>query len=128
MPRNILVSDASVRGDVLRHVQLEVPGELLSVRELIRMRIYHDAGEKRKQPSPLLKGARPPGHRQEAQAQVAPLTFDAECQVGLAIEAFQHKELFVLVNDRQMESLDEEIFLSDETTISFLNLSASQGA
>ncbi len=122
MPRQILVSDASVRGKVLRHVQLEVPGDLISVRELIRMRIYHDAGEKRKRPSPLLQLLRAANEDNAPQARAVPLTFDAECQLRLAIDAFQNKSLFVLVNDRQMDALDEEIFLSDETTISFLNL------
>ncbi|MET4108354.1 hypothetical protein [Hymenobacter sp. UYP22] len=52
---------------------------------------------------------------------------DAEQQVYHALEAFQQNGFFVLVNDRQVESLDEEVWLGSGATASFLKLTPLVG-
>ena len=47
---------------------------------------------------------------------------DAEQQVYQALHAFENNGFFLLVNDRQVESLDEEIWLGEGATASFLKL------
>ena len=52
---------------------------------------------------------------------------DAEQQVYRALEAFQKNGFFVLVNDRQVESLDQEVWLGTGATASFLKLTPLVG-
>jgi hypothetical protein len=43
-------------------------------------------------------------------------------QYERAVEAFEHKGILVLVGDRQVNSLDEEIELRPDTQVSFVRL------
>ena len=47
---------------------------------------------------------------------------DWEAQYARAIEAFTRNGFFVLVDDQQLESLDDEIFVRPGTAISFVKL------
>ena len=44
-----------------------------------------------------------------------------------ALHAFENNGFFLLVNDRQVESLDEEIWLGEGATASFLKLTPLVG-
>jgi hypothetical protein len=52
---------------------------------------------------------------------------DAEQQTYRALEAFQNNGFFLLVNDRQAESLDEEVWLGAGATASFVKLTPLVG-
>ncbi len=43
-------------------------------------------------------------------------------QFDVALEAFEANRILILVNERQAESLDEEIVVEPDTTVSFLRL------
>ena len=47
---------------------------------------------------------------------------DAERQVQQALAAFESNGFFVLVGDRQLESLDERIAVTDDTEVKFMKL------
>lgn len=51
-----------------------------------------------------------------------PRLLDAEAQCALAVKGFGSNGFFVLVNDRQAESLDEEIIVGPDTKVSFVKL------
>ena len=104
---------------------LDFLNEAITARELIRERVYEEvrmyraANPSRRralvQPAPeeeILNGPRIPKARQ----------IDWEQQVQLALEAFQRNGFFILVDDRQIESLDETIALTPATQVSFVQL------
>jgi hypothetical protein len=47
---------------------------------------------------------------------------DADRQVQVALSAFDENRYFLLVDDRQVEELDEEFGVSEQTKVSFLRL------
>jgi len=47
---------------------------------------------------------------------------DADEQVDIAISAFSENKYFFLVDDRQVESLDDEFGITDDTKVTFLKL------
>ena len=47
---------------------------------------------------------------------------DADAQCRHAVEAFQSNGFFMLVDDRQVEDLDEEIGVTGQTCVSFVKL------
>jgi hypothetical protein len=51
-----------------------------------------------------------------------PRQVDPQAQFEKAIQAFEGNGFLVLVDDRQVESLDDEIALHPETSVSFLKL------
>ena len=50
-----------------------------------------------------------------------------EKQLQIALEAFEGNGYFVLINDRQAESLDDEVVVTADATISFVKLTPLVG-
>jgi hypothetical protein len=56
-----------------------------------------------------------------------PRHIDWKQQFEKALEAFEKNQILVLVNDRQAESLEEEITVGPDTQVSFLRLTMLVG-
>ncbi|KUJ48203.1 hypothetical protein [Verrucosispora sp. FIM060022] len=110
---------------------LQIFEERLTLRELIRRRIHQEVAEyNAATPAPrrllvqptsterVLNGGREQGERRRV---------DAARQVALAEEAFGRNGFVVLVGDRQVEELDEEVDLRRDTEVTFLKLVALVG-
>lgn len=127
----VCVRDESPTGQSLWELSLEFLTERISVRELLRERVHHEVREFNRQKDNLvfrglvqpedaertLNGSKLKTHR--------PL--DGEAQFALAVEGFSTNAFFVLVGDRQAESLDEEFVVGPQTTISFVKLTPLVG-
>ncbi len=133
MTTTLTVRDESPGGGTLHEVTLEFLDETISVRELIRARIYqevqdhnlrqHVAGPYRGlvQPEGIereLNGARP-GSRSRP--------VDWKAQFARATEAFDAGQILILIDDRQAESLDETFTIRPDSDVSFLRLSLLVG-
>ncbi|WP_181445347.1 hypothetical protein [Micromonospora endophytica] len=106
---------------------LRIFEERLTLRELIRRRIHQEVAEYNAaapvprrllvQPTPTERalngdpGAERPHRR-----------IDPQRQVALAEEAFRRNGFVVLVGDRQVEELDDEVDLRRDTEVTFLKL------
>lgn len=91
----------------------------LALREVVRRRVVHEvaAGELRGLVQPTEAERVLNGYAVGATRRV-----DAERQVELALAAFERNGFLVLVGDRQIEDLDEEIELSAGVEVTFLKL------
>jgi hypothetical protein len=108
--------DETTSGDRDAGRGLDVPEDRLTVRELIRRRVHQDAAEHHAAGGPRHRGpVRPreaaPGRRT-----------DPAARTERALRAFEGNGLLVLVGDRQITELDEEIALPPGTEITFLTL------
>lgn len=126
MAITVVVRDENVSGNVLRETRLELINHRTTARHIIRERtIFEVADYNKKQslracgqvaPTQVevdLNGCDPKKNRQPA---------DIEKQFEIACEAFERRRFVVLLDDRQIESLDEEILVQAETTVTFLRL------
>ncbi len=102
-----------------------VTGEMISVQELIRLRIFKEVEEyNQKQPEVFRMLIQP----QEAERVLngyklnRPRQIDPQAQYEKALEAFRSNGFIMLVDDRQVGSLDEKISLRPETKVNFLKL------
>ena len=104
---------------------LAVAEERITLRELIRARVFQEVAEYNTRQGEIFRGLVQPsgaerlpngfrlaGHRQ----------IDAQQQFERAIEAFEHNGFVVLVDNRQADDLDTAIDLHPDLSVSFLKL------
>jgi len=126
----LTILDETASGSILHRLELEISQEMLTVRELIARRVHDEVTAYNERQSGMFQGLVQPtesekvlnGYRLRPHKLI-----DAEQQVYRALEAFQQNGFFVLVNDRQVESLDEEVWLGSGATASFLKLTPLVG-
>jgi hypothetical protein len=122
--RTITIMDESMVGEK-RAWELELGEETLSLRELIRRRIYQEVTEFNAKQSGLFRGLVQPtdaertlnGYRLKS-----PHRLDWQAQYEKAIESFARRGYVVLVNDKQVTDLDAPITLSGTSEVTFLKL------
>ncbi|MCJ0870214.1 hypothetical protein [Streptomyces sp. AP-93] len=94
---------------------MEIAEEGLVLRELIRRRIFREVAESEAAGSRLVRPAKEGG------------PVDPRAQVEAALAAFGRNGFLVLVGDRQITDLDQEIDLPPGTEVTFLKLVALVG-
>lgn len=130
MSITLTVRDETTSGDILHEFALEVLTERITVRELIRSRVYQEVQDFNLlqpqvyrglvQPTDAeitLNGCRLPKRR----------TIDWNEQYDKAKKAFEANGIIILVGDKQVERLDEEIVIRPDTRVSFLRLTMLVG-
>lgn len=104
---------------------LEIAEERLTVRELIRRRVFQEVAEYNARTPEVFQGLVRPTDAERAvngYALKEPRSVDPEAQTGLALRAFAGNGFLVLVGDRQVTDPDEEIDLPSGTEVTFLKL------
>jgi hypothetical protein len=125
MAITLTIHDETVLGGKDPALTLDFLNEIITVRELIRERVYEEVR--------LYNATSPEYFRGLVQPKDAEMTLngvkirerrkvDWEAQYQLALEAFARNGFFILVNDHQVESLDETILLTPATQVSFIRL------
>ena len=127
MVTTLTVYDETTSGERSESIVLEFLTERITIRELIRQRVYQEVQDYH------LNLAKRPAFRGLVQPTDAEATLngyqlkshrriDWKKQFEKAVSAFQSNQILILVNDRQATSLDEEVVLTPETEVSFLKL------
>lgn len=130
MKNTLLIQDETATGAVLHRLALELAQETITVRELIEQRVRQEVEAYNQRNDDVFSGLIQPtdservlnGYRLKKHHRI-----DAEKQLYRALEAFQQNGYFILVNDRQVESLDEQIWLGPGATAAFVKLTPLVG-
>ena len=104
---------------------LDILAEALTVRELIERRVRHEVEAHNLNPPAVFAGLIKPRDAQATTGgwRVAPTRrIDADAQVAGALEAFSVGRILLLVDDRQVDSLDEPVTLRAGTELCFFKL------
>ncbi len=104
---------------------VRVSGETISVRELIRLRIFQEVEDYNNRQPAVFHMLVQPGETERTLNGYKfhkPRIINPQMQFDSAVEAFESNGIIVLVDDRQMSSLDDEIALRPETSVTFLKL------
>ena len=125
MAVTVRVRDEATNGKGSNELSLEFLTERVTARELIRGRVYQEVTEYNASLSGLFRGLVQPtdaertlnGFRVREGCRI-----DWEQQYERALKAFQSNGFVLLVDDRQVERLDEEVVLRPETEVTFLKL------
>jgi hypothetical protein len=135
MPVTLTIRDETASGDLCHEIPLTVPSERITVRELIRERVYQEVQDfNYKKSDVVFRGLVQPndtesvlnGKRTEYRMKEH-RTIDWHPQFDKAVEAFDRNGFFVLVGNRQAETLDEEFVVSPGTQVSFVKLTLLVG-
>ena len=130
MPYTLTVCDEVSPGTRQPAVTLHLPEPTITARELIRARVFEEARAYNaglcEQASVLVPpapeerdlGFDRPAREKERRAR----RLDWHRQAEVALEAFERNGFLLLVDDRQVESLTEEIRIRAETQVVFLKL------
>jgi len=125
MPATLTIHDETASGRKTHTFTLDCLTERMSVRELIRARIYQEVQDYNQKEPEYFRGLVEPtnaervlnGYRLKARRKI-----DWQEQFQRALEAFGRNGFFVLVGDRQAESLDQEFELKVDAEVSFVKL------
>jgi hypothetical protein len=126
----LTILDETAAGSILGRLEIEIAQEMLTVRELIARRVHNEVAAYNARQTGTFQGLVQPteSERELNGYRLRPAKLiDAEQQVYRALEAFQQNAFFLLVNDRQAESLEEEVWLGAGATASFVKLTPLVG-
>jgi hypothetical protein len=120
----VTIVDESTAGPK-RAWSLDILDETITVRELIRRRVYQEVTEYNARQSGLFHGLVQPtdaertlnGYRLKT-----PRRLDWEAQYEKAVESFRRRAYIVLVNDRQVAELETAVELGAGAEVTFLKL------
>lgn len=130
MSATLTIRDETTGGLPLHEWALEVLTERMSVRELIRARVYQEVQDYNHGQPDRFRGLIQPGEAEQTLNGVKSpkkRQIDWKLQFARATEAFERNQILILYNDKQVESLDEEIEIRPGTLVTFLKLTLLVG-
>jgi hypothetical protein len=102
-----------------------VSGETITVRELIRLRIFQEVEAYNQRQPEVFRMLVQPGEAEQTLNGFKfrqPHRVDPQAQYEKAIQAYENYGFIVLVDDQQANALDGTISLRPETAVTFLKL------
>ncbi|RYX81799.1 hypothetical protein EON83_22330 [bacterium] len=129
MPK-IQLLDETIAGQKGTALELEWGANTISARDLIASRVEEEVRRHNARNSEIFHGLVQPTDSERVLNGFrlrSPRPIDATAQIELALRAFESNGFFLLVNDRQIESLDELIAIELETQVSFVKLVPLKG-
>ena len=132
MSATLTVFDESTTGNRSDGIELSFPTESITVRELIRERVYQEVQDYNLNmiQQPFFKGLVQPTDAEQTlngYKLKKPRQIDWKPQFDKAVEGFEKNQILVLVNDYQAEALDETIEIKRGTEVSFFKLTPLVG-
>jgi hypothetical protein len=130
----LTIRDETATGKTTGELTLDVLDETITVRELIRSRVYQEVHDHNRRTAEAVEAAIPfnglvtPSDEERAlNTTVSTRTrrareIDWKRQFDVACDAFQRNGFFILVDDKQAESLEESIAIRHDTKVSFVRL------
>jgi hypothetical protein len=125
MPATLTIHDETSSGQKTNTFTLDCLTERMTVRELLRARIYQEVQDYNQKQPEYFRGLVEPtnaervlnGYKLKAKRKI-----DWQEQFNRALAAFERNGFFVLVGDKQAESLDQEFEVKVDTEVSFVKL------
>jgi len=125
MSTTLTIHDETTSGQKTNTFTLDCLTERMTVRELIRARIYQEVQDYNQKEPEYFRGLVEPtlaertlnGFKLKAKRKI-----DWQEQFKSACGAFERNGFFVLVGDRQASELDEEFEVKADTEVSFVKL------
>ena len=136
MPATLTIHDQTASGHTINSVPIEFPSERITVRELIRERVYQEVQDYNRKTDPTFHGlVQPSGsevvldrHRRAAGYRRGKHeNIDWHQQFALAQDAFTRNGFFILIDNHQAEELDQELVIGHGTEVTFVKLTPMVG-
>ena len=125
MSATITIVDETPSGERLNSFTLDDLTEEVTVREIIRARIYQEVQDYNRNLPEVFNGLVQPSDSEKLLngfRRKKPKPINWETQFEKACEAFQTNGFFILIGDHQPEDLDEVVKVKVDTEVSFIRL------
>ena len=125
MPSILTFTDEAPNGTKLNSFTLESLAERMTTREIIRARIYQEVQDFNLNQAGAFRGLIEPTDAERTingSKFKKPRPIHWETQFEEALRAFESNGFFMLVDDRQAESLDQSFEVKVDTEITFVKL------
>lgn len=121
----LVITDETLVGKVTNRMEFELLSETITAKELIERRVTHEVEVYNSKLTEYFNGLVEPtdaeltlnGYKMKKVKKI-----DIEKQVYVALDAFQKNGFFMLVDDKQIDSLDSTLTLHPNSRISFVKL------
>ena len=131
----VTARDETTAGVPFHEVPLEFPSELITVRDLIRERVYQEVQDfNRGREGQAFRGLVQPSNTERVlNGKQIEYRFkehraiDWKEQFEQAVKAFERNQFLILIGNRQYEHLDDEVLLSPGMQVSFVKLTLLVG-
>ena len=126
----IAIKDETFAGTILGEIELEFASELVTIKDIIEARVLEEVRRYNDKRPEFFNGLVEPNDAERTLNGFKlknKRAVDGEKQVYIALDAFKRNAFFMLVDDRQAETLEEEVRLSKITRISFVKLTPLVG-
>lgn len=125
MPATLTLYDETTLGEKRAALTLRFDTTRITVRDLIRDRVYNEVWDYNQNKTGIFRGlVQPTDSERQLNGfklkQARQINWEEQYQKALA--AFENNGFVILVGDRQVDDLDTEIEISDQTQVSFLKL------
>ncbi len=131
MAATVMIRDETTGGTTTNEMVLEVLTERITVRELIRSRVFQEVKDynAKSAQEAQFSGLVQPNDAETALNSHATgkRKIDWQEQFDAAVDAFEQNRVLVLVDDRQVESLEQEIEVRPGVIVSFLKITPLVG-
>ncbi len=125
MPATLTIHDETSSGQKTNTFTIDCLTEKLTVRDLIKARIYQEVQDYNLKQPEYFRGLIEPTQAERVLNGFKLKTrrkIDWQEQYQRALEAFDRNGFFILVGNKQVESLDQEFEVRLETEVSFVKL------
>jgi len=124
---HFIIKDETLFGEVLQEHRLEIPQTTITLRDIISARVGEEVRRRNARTNEhfrfLIDVSQEESRLNKALKSVVGTKPIAPAKpIAKALEAFEANAFFVLVGDRQVESLDEVIVAERELDVSFVKL------
>lgn len=126
----LVIKDETFTGDIINKIEIEIANELITVKDLIASRVTAEVNRYNQRSSDYFKGLIQPSDTEKTLNGFKfkkKRNIDAEKQVYIALDSFQKNSYFILIDDIQAESLEQEVLVRQDTSVSFLKLTPLVG-
>jgi hypothetical protein len=121
----LLMTDSTVSGEELARLTLDDVPSRVRLDDLIRHRVREEVARFNAHPARYFNGLVQPTDSERTLNGYdlrQPRMLDWQAQAEAALKAFRSNGFFVLVGDRQVDDLDEELSLAETDVVSFVRL------
>jgi len=126
----LTLKDATFTGDILNKIQISVENERTTVKDLISARVEAEVKNYNEKLPEYFKGLVQPteaektlnGFRLKKRKSI-----DVEKQILIALDAFLKNGFFILIDNQQAESLEQEVLVGPDKEVHFVKLTQLVG-
>jgi len=126
----ITIKDETTGGDIFNKIPVSFASELVSVKDIIRARVFADVEAYNERLPEYFNGLVQPGEAEQTlngYKMKERRRVDPEKQYNIALDAFSRNGYFVLIDNIQAEDPEQMVVINANTDISFIKLTPLVG-